>query len=102
MKSIVFIYGDRICHYEYAKNRADVVSMRDNYLDCTSAHREQGYIIYYQDEIWIFENMSWSKVWKVFVADSIEETYRVPVGKGHGSIVCHIGSAGTGVLNNFN
>ena len=75
--------------------------MRDNYSDWISGYQEQGYNIDYQDETWIFKNMSCSKVLKDFVADSIEEAYKVPAGKGYGSIVCHIGSAETGVLNNF-
>ena len=36
MKSTGFIYGDRVSHYEYIKNRADVISIRDNYLDWIS------------------------------------------------------------------
>ena len=87
MKSIGFIYGDKISHSEYTKNRADVVSMRDNYLDRISAYREKEYTIYCQDETWVFKNMSCFKVWKEIVTDRTEETYRVSAGKGDRSIV---------------
>ena len=44
--------------------------------------------------------MNCSKMRKGIVRDSTEETYRVPAGKGDRSIVRHIGSAETGLLNN--
>ena len=50
MKSNGFLYGEKISHYEYTKNRADVVRMDDNYLDWTKSHRDKGYRIYDQDK----------------------------------------------------
>ena len=50
MKSIGFIYDDRISHYEHTKQRPDIVTMRDNYLEWIQKYRDEGYNIYYQDE----------------------------------------------------
>ena len=33
MKSVGFVYEDKLSHYEHTKSRADVVAMRDNYLE---------------------------------------------------------------------
>ena len=101
MKSIGFIYGEKISHYEYTKNRADVISMRDNYLDWISKYREEGYRIYYQDETWVFKNMSCNKVWRDIAPGVIEESYKVPAGRGDRPIVYHVGCADTGLLDNY-
>ncbi len=97
-KSNEFLYGEKVSHYEYTKNRADVISMRDNYLDWVKSYRENGYRIYYQDETWVFTNLSYSKISKDIASSSTENTYNVPAGKGDRSIVCHIGSAETRLL----
>ena len=44
--------------------------------------------------------MSCSRTGKGIVPDSIGETFRVPAGKEDRSIVRHVGSAETGLLNN--
>ncbi len=98
MKSNGFLYGDKVSHYKYTKNRADVISMRDNHLDWVKSYRENGYRIYYQDETWVFRNMSYSKIWKDIASSSTGNTYNVPAGKGDRSIFRHIGSAETVLL----
>ena len=42
MKSIGFIYTDKISHYEYTKNRAGIVSSLNNYLDGILQYRKEG------------------------------------------------------------
>ena len=100
MKSTGFVYGDRLSHYEHTKRRADIVSMRDNYLDWIAKYRTEGYRIYYQDETWVFKNMTCSKVWRNILDTTTDETFKVPSGKGDRNIVSHIGSAETGLLPN--
>ena len=98
MKSIGFVYGDRMSHYEHAKNREDIYCMRDDYLDWISYYRSNDYAIYYQDEISVFKNMTSSKAWKDIVGNSTDNVFNVPSGKGDRSILCHIGCAETGLL----
>ena len=61
-------------HYEHTKEREDIVKMGDDYLDWIEQYREEGYTIYYQDEAWIFKNMTWAKVWKDIVGDATADT----------------------------
>ena len=98
MKSIEFSYDERDTHYEHTRKRDDVIKMRDDYLEWTEFYRDSGYRIYYQDETWVFKNMTCSKVWKDIVKDSTDDTFTVPSGKGDRSILCHIGCAETGLL----
>ena len=100
MKSNGFIYGDKISHYEYTKNWADVIIMRNNYLDWISQYREEGYRIYYQEETWVFRNMTRNKIWRDIVPGVINEGYTVPAGRGERSIVCHVGCSDTSLLDN--
>jgi len=99
MKSIGYIYGERISPYENKKNRVDIILMRDNYLEWISKYRESGHTIFYQDETWVFKNMACSKVWQDFVGDSTKDTFDVPSGKGERSILSHVGSAENGLLD---
>ena len=62
MKSIGFIYGEKVSHYEHTKQREDIVETRDDYLDWIEQYREAGYTIYYQDETWVFTKMTCVKV----------------------------------------
>ena len=41
MKSVGFIYGDKVSHYEYYKNREYMGSMGHNYLKWVSHYREK-------------------------------------------------------------
>ena len=43
--------------------------------------------------------MTCAKVWKDIVGDATANTYKVPAGKGERSILCHIGCAETGLLD---
>ena len=74
--------------------------MRDNYLKWVSYYRENEYRIYNQDETWVFKNMACTKIWKDIAAEAMETDYKVPAGKGDRSIVCHVGSAESGLLEN--
>ena len=62
MESIGFVYGDRVSHYEHTKNREDIACMRDDYSDWISYYRSNDYTIYYQDETWVFKNMTSSEI----------------------------------------
>ena len=73
--------------------------MRDNYLNWISYYRNEQYKIYYQDETWVFKNMSCTKIWEEIVSSSTEDLYKVPAGKGARSIVCHLGCSETGLLS---
>lgn len=53
-----FAYNERVSHYEYTKTREYVVVMRDNYLEWIYKYRNKSYQIYYQDETWVFKNMT--------------------------------------------
>ena len=99
MKSIGFIYDDRISYYEHTKQRPDIVTMRDNYLEWIQKYRDEGYNIYYQDETWVFKNMTTSKVWKDVIKKTTDDLITVPSGRGERSILCHVASAQTGLLD---
>ena len=100
MKSVGFIYGDKTSHYEYTKNREDERITRDNYLKWVSHYRENEYRIYYQDETWVFKNMACTKIWEDVAAEAMETDHKLPVGNGDRSIVCYVGSAESGLLEN--
>ena len=74
MKSIGFIYGDKVSHYERTKEREDIVKMSDDYLDWIEQYREEGYTIYYQDETWVFKNITCAEVLKDIVGDATADT----------------------------
>ena len=96
-----FCYKNRKTHYEFSREREDIMLMRDNYLEWIEKYRNEGYIIYYQDETWVFKNMSPSKSWKYLShREKSTEDLKVPPGPGDRSIVSHIGSAEYGLLHN--
>ena len=64
MKTIGFVYGEKVTNYEYTRNRVDVISMRDNYLHWISHYRENKYRICYQDQTSVFKSMCSTKVCK--------------------------------------
>ena len=98
MTEIGFIHGEKISH-EYTRQREDVLSMRDNYLNWILYCSNAQYRIHYQDETWVFKNTSCNKIWKDFISSSTEDLCKVPAGKGACSIVFHLGCAETGLLN---
>ena len=73
--------------------------MRDDYLDWVTKNREEGRRIYYQDETWVFKNMTCAKVWKYIVGESTAATFTVPSERVERSILSQIGCAETGLLN---
>ena len=100
MKLIRFAYEDKLSHHQHTRDREDILKMRDDYLDWLDHYREQGYHIFYQDETWVFKNMTCSKVWQDIVDHATDGTFAVPSGEEERSILCHIGSPGTGLLDN--
>ena len=64
--------------------------MCDYYLDWIEQYPEEGYTICYQDETWVFKNMTCAKVWKDIVGDETVDTYYVPAGKRERSILFHV------------
>ena len=99
VKRIGFVYEDRVTYYEHTRNRKDIIKMRDDYLDCIRKHREEERRVQYQEETWVFKNMSCAKVWKDIVGISTDACFIVPSGRGERSILPHIGCAETGLLN---
>ena len=61
--------------------------------------QEEGRRVYYQDENWVFKNMSCRKVWKYTVGISNDGRFMVPSGKGERSILLYIGCAETELLD---
>ena len=99
MKRIGFDHEDHVTHYEYTRNREDIIKMRDDHLEYIRKYREEGSREYFQDETWVFKNKSCRKVWKDIVGISNNARFMVPSGKGERSILSHIGCAGTGLLD---
>lgn len=64
MKSIGFLHGEKLFHYEHTKNRDDITKMRDNHLIWVNVYRTQSCTIYYQDGTCLFNNMTSTKVWR--------------------------------------
>lgn len=100
MKSIGFAFDDHVSPYEHKKRPDDIQLMRDNYLEWIQNYRAEGYNIYYQDETWVFKNIACRKVWQDKVGNSTQGTFNVPSGKGERSILSHVASQETGLLNN--
>ena len=100
MVSNGFVHGERVSHYEYTKNREDVVRMRSDYLQWVQKYRNEGYRVYYQDETWVFKNMTCTKIWRNTEEEEMEDIFKVPSGRGERSILSHIGCADTGLLSN--
>ena len=99
MLSIGFIHGEKPSYYKDTKQREDIKTMRDNYLEWVKQYREEGYKIYYEDETWVFKNMTCSKVWSDTMDKSTTDVFKVPSGKGERSILSHVGSSETGLLD---
>ena len=57
-----FVFGDKVSYYEVSKKREDIVSMRDNYPEWIDQYGNNGNDIYYQEETWVFKNISTDKV----------------------------------------
>ena len=94
-----FVYSQRKNHYTYTKERSDAVLMRVDYLDWVRKYRRDGYRIFWQDETWVFKHMAQSKVWQTaHVASERDVDYRVPSSRRTRSIVYHLGSKETGLL----
>ena len=98
---IGFIYDDRISDYEHTKQRLDIVTMRDNYFEWIQKYRDEEYNIYYQDETKVFKNMTTSKVWKEVIKKTTDEIITVPSGRGEHSILSHVASAQTELLDGW-
>ena len=62
-------------HYEYTREREDVVRMRENYLIRVAKYHADGFEIYFQDETWANKNMECNKVWQF----ENELLYNVPL-----------------------
>lgn len=94
-----FVYEDRVTHYEVSKSRADVISMRDNYLEWIEQYREEEYDILFQDETWVFKNLCCRKAWKDTRSESTSGVLKVPSGTGERSILSHVLSETDGLLH---
>ena len=55
---------------------------------------------FYQDEMRVFKIMTCGKVLQDILGDSTKDIFNVQSGKGERSILCHFGSAETGLLKN--
>ena len=97
MRKNDFVFGPPKSHYEYTRERAEIITMREKYLFWIHKYRNEGYHIFYQDETWLNKNMSPNRIWTY--ANNDVTDYKVPSGKGERSIICHLGSAETGLLD---
>jgi hypothetical protein len=71
------------------------VLLRENYLKWVEKYRNEGRVVFYQDETWVFKNMAQGNVWQ---EEGGEILYKVPSGSGDRAIVSHLGSSETGLL----
>ena len=53
-----FAYKNQKTHYQFSRERDDIVLMCDNYLEWINYYWRSVHDIYYQDETWVFKNMS--------------------------------------------
>jgi hypothetical protein len=90
-----FTFSAHKFHYEHTKERPDNVLLRENYLKWVEKYRNEGRVVFYQEETWIFKNMTQSNVWQ---EEGGEIIYKVPSGSGDRAIVSHLGSSETGLL----
>ena len=72
--------------------------MRDNYMNWILYYRNEKCRIYYQDETWVFKNMSCTIVCKEIASTFTKDVHKVRAGNGARSIVCRLGCPETGVL----
>jgi hypothetical protein len=91
-----FMFKSRKNQYDRQREREDIVVMRATYLEWVQKYCERGYCIFYQDEAWVFKNMSQGKMRQ---EDGGEIMYEVPSGSGYRAIVFLLGSAETGLLD---
>ena len=84
MKKIVFVYDERISHYENKNMMRDIIKMRDDYQEWIDKYRNASRRIYYQDETWLFKNMVCNKIWKDIVGEATDDCFKVPSGKESG------------------
>ena len=58
-----FAFGPLKIHYEYTRERADIIAIREKYLFWIQKYRNEGYHIFYQDETWLNKNVSPNRIW---------------------------------------
>ena len=59
------------------------MAMHDDYLEWVEKYRKDGFSIFYEDETWVFKNMTSSKIWREPGNTEIEKVFAVPSGKGN-------------------
>ena len=79
--------------------RQGIIKMRDDCQEWMDKYRNEGRLIYYQDENWVFKNMVCNKVWKNVIIEATDDCFTAPSGKGERSALSHIGCANTGLLD---
>ena len=97
MRKTGFTFGKQTTYYEYTKERADVVEMRENYLLWVDKYRKEGREINFQDETWANENMGSNFVCQYTEAN--DTCYKVASRKGSRCIISHLGSREDGLLD---
>ena len=73
--------------------------MRDNYLEWIQKYRYEGYNVYYQVESWVFKSMTTSKSMERCYQKTTDDLIRVLSGRGERSILSHVASAQTQLLD---
>ncbi|XP_061705341.1 uncharacterized protein LOC133516402 [Cydia pomonella] len=81
-------------------DRDDIRNWRKRYLQKIKQYRLEGRPIYYQDDTWVNEGHTQSKVWQDTQIQSSRQAFmeglstglRAPSGKGRRLIISHIGS----------
>ena len=94
-----FIFDHRINYYKVSKQCDDMISMWENYFEWIQKYRDNGYSIYYQDETWVFKNMTTKNMDRHY-RRFYKRFYNDPSGSGERSILNHVISEENGLLDN--
>lgn len=77
------------------------MTMRGSYFKWVLKFRDKEYGAFYQEESLLFENIRCNEKWEEIQGSSTKILNAVFSGKGDRLVVPHIGSAETGLLNEF-
>ena len=84
-----FTYGKRPSHYDTIREKESIALQRIQYIRAIRQYRAEGRPIFYQDETWVFKNMTPENVW---LDEDGKGGPKVPNGPGMRSIDSHVGS----------
>ena len=73
--------------------------MRDDHLDWIDIYRQEGRRAYYQDETWVFKNMTCTKMRKDIRENATEDVLHFSSGRRERLILSRIGCPDIGLLD---